>query len=494
MSPISSAGKRFQMTTIFVTGATGVLGRATIPQLRASGQTVRALSRGEANDATIRALGAEPVRADLFDRDSLSRAVAGADAVLHLATRIPPSSKMRRRSAWAENDRIRAEGTKNLVDVALDAGTQVFVYPSFAFVYPDSGDAWIDAASTRVDPIDTVLSTIAAEREVARFAASGNQGNRRGISLRLGGLYGSDLPSTQEMLQLARRGVSMFGGAPEAFTPTLWVGDAASALVAALDRAPSGLYDVVDDKPLRQRQLNSAMAAAAERRRVFSLPAWLMRIMAGPTAGAFARSLRISNRRFREATGWSPAVRDAVEGMAIVGFADPSVPTPRVPASVRRGLWAMALFSVLGGILQQFVPHSFYNDFPGFGMHWVAVDGPYNEHLLRDLGGANLALGAVILFAIAQPTAGLVRAIAVAVLVTQVPHFVYHAAHLEILPTTLDRVLQTASLALTLVIPLLVLLRSGGIRQESKTLTAQPPAADASAAAQQPPHLVTSAH
>ena len=64
------------MATVFVTGATGVLGRATVPQLLASGYTVRALSRGEGNDAAIRALGAEPVRGDLFDPDSLRQAVA----------------------------------------------------------------------------------------------------------------------------------------------------------------------------------------------------------------------------------------------------------------------------------------------------------------------------------------------------------------------------------------------------------------------------------
>src|SRR5919107_3263882 len=127
------------VATLFVSGATGVIGRATVPRLLASGFTVRALSRGEANDATIRALGAEPVRANLFDPSSLREAVAGADAVLHLATRIPPSSDMRHRSAWVENDRIRAEGTKNLVDAALQVGVRAFVYPSFGFVYPDSG-------------------------------------------------------------------------------------------------------------------------------------------------------------------------------------------------------------------------------------------------------------------------------------------------------------------------------------------------------------------
>jgi 2-alkyl-3-oxoalkanoate reductase len=480
------------MTTVFVTGATGVLGRATIPQLLASRYTVRALSRGEANDAAIRALGAEPVRGDLFDPESLSRALAGADAILHLATRIPASSDMRRRSAWVENDRIRAEGTKNLVDAALAAGAHVFVYPSFASVYPDSGDAWIDAASTPVDPIDIVNSTIAAEREVARFAASGDSSERRGISLRLGGLYGSDLPSTQEQLRLARRGLSMFGGAPEAFTPTLWIDDAASALLAAVDRAPSGLYDVVDDEPVRQRQLKIGLAAAAGRRRLLAVPTWIMRMMAGPAGEVFTRSLRISNRRFREATGWVPAVRNAVEGMALVGGTNPPQPKVRVPATVRLALCAMALFSLLAGIQQQFAPRSFYDDFPGFGLHWVSVDGPYNEHLLRDLGGANLALAAVILFAIFQPTVSLVRAVAAALLVAQVPHFIYHAAHLDVLPTTLDRVLQTASLALALAIPLFVLLRAGGIRQQNEATSAQPTAHDSSGATQQQSRLVIS--
>jgi 2-alkyl-3-oxoalkanoate reductase len=477
------------MATVFVTGATGVLGRATIPQLLASGHTVRALSRGEANDAAIKALGAEPIRGDLFDPESLLGAVAGANAVFHLATQIPNSSNMRRRSAWVENDRIRDEGTKNLVDAAIAAGIQVFVYPSFAFVYPDSGDVWIDAVSTPVDPIDILHSTIAAEREVARFASDGD---RRGVSLRLGFLYGRDLPSTAEQIQLARRGVSMFGSLPEAFTPALWIDDAASALLVALDRAPTGIYDVVDDEPVRQRQLKSALAAAAGRKRLLSLPVWLARMMAGPTAEAFTRSLRVSNRRFREAAGWAPDVRNAVEGMTRVAAELPPAPTTRVPATVRLGLWVMALLSLLAGIQQQFTPRSFFDDFPGFGMHWVAVDGPYNEHLLRDLGSANLALAVVILFAIARPTAELVRAVAGAMLVAGVPHFIYHAAHLDVLPTTFDRAMQTAALALTLAIPMLVLLRAGGIRKQREVSSLQRAAHDTSGATRQRPELVIS--
>jgi hypothetical protein len=152
----------------------------------------------------------------------------------------------------------------------------------------------------------------------------------------------------------------------------------------------------------------------------------------------------------------------------------------------------MALFSLLAGIQQRFVPRSFYDDFPGFGMRWVAVDGPYNEHLLRDLGGANLTLGLVILFAISRPTAGLVRAVAAAILVAQVPHFIYHAAHLSVLPTMLDRAVQTAALSLTLAIPLLVLLQAGDIQEEHKSVPPQPTGVEARIATQHGSGLVTS--
>lgn len=445
------------MSTVFVTGATGVIGRATIPHLVAAGHAVRALSRSEANDETIRALGAEPVRGDLFDLDSLATAMRGSDAVFHLATRIPASSEMRRREAWRENDRVRAEGTRVLVDAALASNIRTLVYPSFAAVYPDSGDAWIDAAATQAEPLDILQSTVTAEREVARFAAAGG---RRGVALRLGLLYGSDLPSTAEQLRLAAKGISPIGGSGEAYAPTLWIDDAATAIVAALERAPSGLYDVVDDEPLQRRAFTTALAAAVGRGRLVSPPAWLLRLLAGPAAGALSSSLRISNRRFREATGWAPAVPNAHVGLARIA-AERSLPTKvYVPAAVRAGLWIMLLFALFAGFQQQFMPRAFYDRFPGFGWQWVSVDGPYNEHLLRDLGGANLALAVVILFAIVRPSPGLVQTVAAALLVSQVPHFIYHAAHLDLMPTLLDKVLQTGSLALTVLTPLAVLVEA----------------------------------
>ena len=132
----------------------------------------------------------------------------------------------------------------------------------------------------------------------------------------------------------------------------------------------------------------------------------------------------------------------------------------RAPATVLAGLWIMGLFGLYTGIQQQFLPRVFYDQFPGFGMTWVSLDGPFNEHLMRDLGGANLALTFLVFLAIARPTAYLVRGVAIAVLIAQAPHFVYHALHLDLLPNTLERALQTVSLGVALLIPILVLIAS----------------------------------
>lgn len=459
------------MATVFITGATGVLGHATIPRLLAAGHRVRALSRAVGNDDAIKAMGAEPVRGNLFDVASLERALNGSDAVMHLATHIPPTSQLRQRKSWRENDRIRAEGARNLVDAALASGVHVFVYPSFAFVYPDSGDAWIDAMSKATEPVDMMRSTIAAESEVARFAETTGAEERRGVALRLGGLYGPELPSTEEQFRLARRGIAPVA-AGDGYMPLLWIDDAATALVAALERAPSGVYDVVDDEPLQQRELIAQLARAAGRQRLLAPPRWAVRMLAGEAGEALSRSQRISNRRFRDATGWAPSVPSAREGFARIAAVHPHQ-SPYVPTLVRTGLWAMALFSLFAGLWQQFAPRSFYDDFPGFGMHWVSVDGPYNEHLMRDLGGASLAVAVMLFFALTRPSVGLVRAAAGAMLVSQVPHFTYHAAHLGVLATSLDRILQTASLTLTIVIPLLVLLRAGNVGHDIRSLSGQ---------------------
>ncbi|HEX8695129.1 MAG TPA: NAD(P)-dependent oxidoreductase [Longimicrobium sp.] len=295
---------------IFVTGATGVLGRPVVRLLAGGGHRVRALSRSGSNDELLRRLGAVPVRADLFDPAAVRGAVAGSEAVLHLATRIPPRSQARRPEAWAENDRIRTEGTRNLVDAALAAGASAFLYPGVCFVLADGGSDWIDSAGASAEAAPLLASSLAAEAEVERFAAGGG----RGVVLRMGYFYGPEAESTLDTLALARRGALLLIGAGDAYFPSIWVDDAAAAVAAALEGAPSGVYDVVDDEPLTRRELAKAVAEAAGRPFVVRPPVWLLKLAAGDDAMFMARSQRVSNRRFKEAAGWAPSVRDAREG------------------------------------------------------------------------------------------------------------------------------------------------------------------------------------
>lgn len=82
------------------------------------------------------------------------------------------------------------------------------------------------------------------------------------------------------------------------------------------------------------------------------------------------------------------------------------------------GLWALA------------APRSFHDDFPGLGMQWVA-DSPYNEHLVRDVGALYLGFTVLFLWAAARPALGLLRGVATAFALVQVPHVVFHLAHQE---------------------------------------------------------------
>ncbi len=299
---------------LFVTGATGVLGRATLPLLLDAGHRVRGLARSAQNETLLRRFGVKPIPVDLADAAGLRAALTGCDAVLHLATKIPPSSGARKRASWLENDRLRREGTDAIVDAALAAGVSTLIYPSVTLLYADGGARWLAAGESALDPTPNLRSTIAAEEAVARFTVAGG----RGIALRLGNLYGPTAASSRDQLALARWGVASLPGAAGAYTSFLWVDDAARAIVAALDRAPAGLYDVVDDEPLTRAALLAALSRAVGRRSAFALPAFVWRALAGPLAELLGRSQRVSNRAFKAATDWSPAVPSVRAGAPLL--------------------------------------------------------------------------------------------------------------------------------------------------------------------------------
>ena len=195
---------------VFVAGATGVAGRRAARDLVAAGQDVSGVARSPSKAALLQSLGAMPVEVDLFDANEVQRAVTGHDAVVNLATSIPTSAaRMGMRSAWRENDRIRRQISRNLVEAAIATRAECLIQESIAFMYEDRKDDWIDE-DVPIESAPHADSALEAEGQARRFTESGG----RGIALRFGQFYAADAPHTVMMVKVARRDISPFVGPP----------------------------------------------------------------------------------------------------------------------------------------------------------------------------------------------------------------------------------------------------------------------------------------
>jgi nucleoside-diphosphate-sugar epimerase len=300
---------------VFVAGATGVLGRRVCQRLLTGGHGVYALSRSTANNEKLAAAGVEARPGDLFDSDALTRAVAGCDAVLHLATAIPDGRSPARK--WHSNDRIRTEGTRCLLASAQAAGAQLYVQQSIALIYGDRGGEWVDESATLPErQVDILRSSIDMERLVA------NAGNVGTMVLRFGGFYGADSAQTRMMVALARRRRLPLVGSGDGFTNLIHLDDAAQAVVDAVDRHEGHLgqvFNIVDDEPVTSATLIHYLAdvlGAGPPRRI---PVWLAKLGAGaPAVNCLLQSFRCRNQRAKDALGWRPAYPTYREGWAAV--------------------------------------------------------------------------------------------------------------------------------------------------------------------------------
>ena len=262
----------------------------------------------------LRNAGAEPVTVDLFDPDAVRAAVAGTDAIAHLATNVPPFPQLLRTKAWSMHNRLRTEGTRNLVDAARAEGVGRIVKESVTFSYADGGEAWLDESA----PLMAAPGLLAPAIEGEEIALELADGGGSAVVLRFGLFYGGvGNRGTDEMLRVARGRGSMIAGRPGAYMSSLHADDAATAIVAALD-APTGIYNVGDDEPLTRRAVLDSFSAEFGTARLHTNPTWLIRLLAGDAAAALTSSQRVSNRKFRNTTGWTPKYPSVREGYRAV--------------------------------------------------------------------------------------------------------------------------------------------------------------------------------
>ena len=182
-----------------------------------------------------------------------------------------------------------------------------FVQESFAPVYPDRGDDWIDEQTPlRTAPYNRTI--LDAENSAARFTAGG----RTGVVLRFAGFYGPDSRFLQEAIGHVRHGRAFLPGSPGAYVSSISHDDAASAAAAAL-YVPAGVYNVVDDEPLTRRDYFESLAQALGVPAPRPFPVW-MKLLLGSLSELLSRSQRISNLKLRSVSAWEPKYRSVREG------------------------------------------------------------------------------------------------------------------------------------------------------------------------------------
>ncbi|MFC4373958.1 NAD-dependent epimerase/dehydratase family protein [Nocardia halotolerans] len=304
---------------VLLAGATGAIGRPLIRALTAHGHHVTAIVRNPAAHPLVRELGAEPIAADVLDRDGLLTALEGrrADAVIHEATALREAKVQRRVPADDPTNLLRTVGSANLLDAAELVGARRFLTQSLilGYGYRDHGERPL----TEGDPFG-VCAGGAADEVVRACVSAENQvfeAPLEAIALRYGLFYGpgafSDLFG--DMMR-RRRPVGPWGTG--GVNSWLHVADAAAATVAALERGvPGRAYNLADDTPISWAEFFGEVSRAQRTPRPIRLPVWLVRLGVPYIAALMAdTSMRISSELARAELDWQPRYASVADGLS----------------------------------------------------------------------------------------------------------------------------------------------------------------------------------
>lgn len=298
---------------VLVAGASGVVGRQLVPALETAGHDVIGLAR-----TTRGKLGRGAVAVDVLDRDAVIRAVddSAPDAIVNMLTAIPARINPKRIDRdFAMTNRLRTEGTENLLHAAKLFGVSQIVAQGLAYAYDPHGAGpanedtplWRDPPQ----PFAPVLDGL-KQLEASTLAA-------QGTVLRLGHLYGpgTSYASDGSFVHDVRRGrVPLVGGGTATFSFT-HTRDVAAAVVSALTMGLPGVFNIVEDEPAQMHEwlpFLSRTIGAPDPRRV---PTLMARFAVGTWGIAFMTQLRgADNARAKRLLKWQPKVPTWRNGFA----------------------------------------------------------------------------------------------------------------------------------------------------------------------------------
>ena len=301
---------------VFVTGATGALGRHLVPGLVAAGHEVIATTRTPGKVAQLREAGAEPVVVDGLDREAVIAAVLAAapQVIMHQMTALADMRSLRRPDQqFAVTNELRTRGTDNLLEAAAQAGTRRVIAQSYAGPGPDKRSS--GALKTEEDPLDLQYIPGAVQSPEAMMYLDKTVPLKapEGIVLRYGAFYG---PGASDLVvaMVRKRQLPVIGGGAGVWS-FVEITDAAAATVAAVHHGAPGVYNIVDDDPAPVAEWLPYLAEVAGAKPPLRVPAWLGRLLAGQFVVAQMTSARgSSNAKARKELGWEPRYASWREG------------------------------------------------------------------------------------------------------------------------------------------------------------------------------------
>jgi len=313
---------------VFVAGASGAIGRRLVAQLIEGGHEVTGTTTRDSGLDSLGAMGARGVVMDALDEASVRRAIASAqpEVVVHQATGLSAMGSNPRRMPreFELTNRLRSEGTDNLLAAARQTGARRFIAQSFTgWPYAREGGP----VKTEEDPLDPVgppgLEEILAAIKHLERAVSQAQGIE-GLVLRYGGFYGpgTGLAADGDQAEAVRERKFPLVGPGEGIWSFVHIDDAASATAAAVERGAPGVYNVVDDDPAPVREWLRTLAEALGAKPPRRIPTWLARLVAGPHTVVMMNEIRgASNAKAKRELGWTPSRPSWRQGFQELGAA-----------------------------------------------------------------------------------------------------------------------------------------------------------------------------
>jgi nucleoside-diphosphate-sugar epimerase len=283
---------------VFVAGGTGAIGKPLIDQLRDAGHEVTVLTRDPAAAGTLIARGIDAITGDALDPASVLKAVVQSrpDVIVNELTNIPRTTNPKHAAReFAATNALRTRGTANLLSAAEQAGVRQVISQSVAFYYaagPGLATENDPLLEPEISALREILAAIAA-CETATLCATAFTGT----VLRYGGLYG---PGTQyadggQFDKLVKSRSFPIVGSGNGAMSFIHVEDAAQAVVAAISTGAAGIFNIVDDEPVRMNDFVPAYARRHAAPKPPRVPAWLARLLVGSFGVFFMTQLRAAS-------------------------------------------------------------------------------------------------------------------------------------------------------------------------------------------------------